>query len=84
LTTVRESVRVPDDRSKLKVGFADQRGVAGRSGSETTKASSRLWMATRGGLVVVGASDMRATIEHAMRKAERVEAKELRADAQAS
>ena len=34
------------------------------------------------GLVVVGVSDMQAKIEHAMKKAKKIEAKQLKADAE--
>ena len=58
--------------------------VAGHAAAGMSRRTSRSWARSstrvQAGLVVVGVSDMGAKIEHAMKKAEKVEAKQLKAD----
>jgi hypothetical protein len=56
--------------------------AAGMSRKDLKEAGEALDEGTAG-LVVVGVSDMQAKIEQAMKKAKKVEAKELKADAEA-
>jgi len=55
--------------------------AAGMSRKDLKEAGEHLDEGTAG-LVVVGVSDMQSKIEHAMKKAQKVEAKELKADTQ--
>jgi len=54
--------------------------AAGMSRKDLKEAGEQLDKRTAG-LVVVGVSDMETKIEHAMKKAQQVEAKQLKADA---
>jgi hypothetical protein len=54
-------------------------GAVGQWPADRSWAS--IWMPARPGLMVVEVSDMGAKIEQAMRRAEKVQAKQLRADA---
>jgi hypothetical protein len=56
--------------------------AAGMSRKDLKEAGEELDKGTAG-LVVVGVSDMQSKIEHAMKKAEKVEKKQIEADAKA-
>jgi uncharacterized membrane protein len=62
------------------LGAVAGHAAAGMSRKDLKEAGEELDKGTAG-LVVVGVSDMEAKIEHAMKKAKKVEAKELKADA---
>jgi len=56
--------------------------VGGMSRKDLKEAGEQLDSGTAG-LVVVGVSDMESKIEHAMKKAQKIEAKQMKADAEA-
>jgi uncharacterized membrane protein len=62
------------------LGAVAGHAAAGMSRKDLKEAGEELDKGTAG-LVVVGVSDMEAKIEHAMKKAKKVEAKQLKADA---
>ena len=62
------------------LGSVAGHAAAGMSRKDLKEAGEQLDEGTAG-LVVVGVSDMQAKIEHAMKKAEKIETKELKADA---
>jgi uncharacterized membrane protein len=64
------------------IGSLAGHAAAGMSRSDLKEAGEALDAGTAG-LVVVGVSDLESKIEHAMKKAEKIEAKELKADAAA-
>jgi len=64
------------------IGAVAGHAAAGMSRSDLKEAGEALDAGTAG-LVVVGVSDMEAKITHAMKKAEKIEAKQLKADAAA-
>ena len=64
------------------IGAVAGHAAAGMSRSDLTEAGEALDAGTAG-LIVVGVSDMEAKIEHAMKKAQKIEAKQLKADAEA-
>lgn len=64
------------------IGAVAGHAAAGMSRSDLKEAGEALDAGTAG-LIVVGVSDMESKIEHAMKKAEKIEAKQLKADAAA-
>jgi hypothetical protein len=62
------------------LGAVAGHAAAGMSRKDLKEAGEDLDAGTAG-LVVVGVSDMESKIEHAMKKAKKVEAKQLKADA---
>ena len=64
------------------IGAVAGHAAAGMSRSDLKEAGEALDTGTAG-LIVVGVSDMEAKIEHAMKKASKIEAKQLKADAAA-